>query len=232
MNILSSLKQISSPERALTSQRFFKTGKGDYGEGDVFLGATVPRCRKIAKEFSGIDLQDVKKHLSSKYHEERLIALLVLVEKFNHADENIKKEIYEFYLENKKYVNNWDLVDLSADKIVGQYLLGKNKSRLHNLAKSESLWDRRIAIVSTYAFIKKGNFDETLKISEILLKDDRDLIQKASGWMLREVGKRDAIILKQFLARYYKEMPRTMLRYAIERFPEEMRKSYLKGEFV
>ena len=224
------IKNRASEEKAQTSRRFFKTGKGQYGEGDEFLGLTVPDCRDIAKKFINVELKDVKKHLESKYHEERLVAFLILVEQFKKADSNGKEKIYAFYIDNKEYANNWDLIDLTADKIVGEYLLDKDKSILRDLAKSDNLWDRRIAIVATFAFIKKGRFDETLEISKRLLKDKHDLIHKACGWMLREVGKRDIAVLERFLKKHYKNMPRTMLRYSIERFDEKKRKSYLRGE--
>ena len=223
------LRKNSSVERAQTSKRFFKTGKGEYGEGDEFLGLAVPDCRKIAKRFINIELDDLKKHLESKYHEERLVALLILVEQFKKTETNGKRKIYDFYMENKECANNWDLVDLTADKIVGEWLFDKDKSILHDLARSDNLWDRRIAIVATFAFIKKAIFDETLNISEMLLKDKHDLIHKACGWMLREVGKRDIAVLERFLKKNYKNMPRTMLRYAIERFDYKTRKAYLEG---
>ncbi len=229
-DIFSALQEIASAERAKVSQGFFKTGVGEYGHGDIFLGATVPECRIIAKKFSNIGLDELGNHLHSKYHEERLIALLVLVEKFINTNEEGKKQVYGFYMENRKAANNWDLVDLSADKIVGEYLFNRNKTILYDLAKSNNLWDRRIAIVATYAFIKRCEFDETLRISETLMKDKHDLIQKAVGWMLREVGKREVEVLERFLKRNYKEMPRTMIRYAIERFPRIKRKAYLRGE--
>lgn len=233
-NILSALQEIANHERAQVSQGFFKTGVGEYGHGDIFLGATVPQCRAIAKEFVGLSLKEIEAHLQSKYHEERLIALLVLVEKYD-RDSN-KKGVFDFYLEHAKFVNNWDLVDLSADKIVGRFLFefGKDypvyKTLLKKLAESTNLWERRISIVSTYYFIKQKQFDETIFISKMLLNDKHDLIQKAVGWMLREIGKRDENVLKAFLREHYKNMPRTMLRYAIERFPEEQRKKYLQGE--
>lgn len=234
MDILSSIKQVCSIERAQTSARFFKTGVGEYGHGDIFLGVTVPQCREIASRFSNLSLEQIKEHLHSKYHEERLIALLVLVEKYNL--EHNKKEIFDFYLENSAWVNNWDLVDSSADKIVGRFLFdfGRDyevyKLLLKKLAESSNIWERRIAIVSTYYFIKKKQFDETISISEMLLGDKHDLIHKAVGWMLREIGKRDVGVLEEFLRKHKNEMPRTALRYAIERFPEDKRKSYLKRD--
>ncbi len=229
------LQKLSNPEKAKVYQRFFKTGKGQYGEGDVFLGLTVPQSRKIAKQFLNINLAELENHLSSKFHEERLIALLILVEKYK--IESDKKKIFDFYLENTKSINNWDLVDLSAPNIIGDFLyhFGKEypiyKVLLKKLAESSNLWEKRIAIVSTFAFIRQNEFNETLHISKILLSDKHDLIHKAVGWMLREVGKRDEKILKEFLKDNYDSVPRTTLRYAIERFDEKERLRFLKGDF-
>jgi 3-methyladenine DNA glycosylase AlkD len=220
------IRKLANSERAENSRRFFKTKKGQYGEGDVFLGLTVPEQRKIAKKYSELNLTDVKKLLESEIHEERLIALLILVEMYKKE----KDKIFDFYHENIKQINNWDLVDLSADKIFGNFLFDKDKDLLFKLANSENLWEKRISIVSTFDFIRKNKFDETLKISEILLSDSHDLIHKAVGWMLREVGKRDVKILEGFLKRNYSELPRTTLRYAIEKFDEEKRKKWLRGE--
>ena len=189
----------------------------------------MPQSRDIAKKFSDISLDEIKKHLESKIHEERLVALLVLVEKYK-SPHNNKKEIADFYLSKTKHINNWDLVDLTADKILGNYLFDKNKGIIYELAKSNNLWERRIAIVSTFNFIKQGRFDETLRITEQLMRDKHDLIHKACGWMLREVGKKDEKVLRDFLKKNYKKMPRTMLRYAIERFPENERNKYLKNK--
>ena len=212
-------------------KRFFKTGKGQYGEGDIFLGVQVPDSRKIVRKYTGISLEDTLSFLSSKIHEERLIALLIMVEKAKRSDEAGKETLFKKYLENTQYINNWDLVDLSADKIVGSYLFDKPKDILYSLAVSENLWERRIAILATFDFIKKGFYQETLKIAKILLNDRHDLIHKAVGWMLREVGKRcSQEVLEQFLIINYKQMPRTMLRYAIERLPETLRLQYLNGE--
>ncbi|MDO8428215.1 MAG: DNA alkylation repair protein [Candidatus Diapherotrites archaeon] len=230
MNIIESeLRKVSNSAKAKILQGFFKTGKGDYGEGDVFLGVTVPVSRKIALQLSDLSFFELKQSLHSKFHEERLVALLILVQQFEHSDLKAQKKIFNFYLKNKSQVNNWDLVDLTAPKLVGVYLLNQNPKILFKLVKSKNLWDRRIAIVSSFAFIRVGNFDLTLKLSKLLLKDSRDLIHKAVGWMLREVGKRDVFVLEKFLKQNYKKMPRTMLRYAIERFPEKKRKSYLNG---
>lgn len=224
------IKKLANPEQAEILSRFFKTGKGEYGEGDKFLGIKVPVLRKIAKQFNDLSLEDVRKLLCSPIHEERLISLFILAEHFRKADDQIKKIIYKFYLQNTKQVNNWDLVDLSAEKIIGEYLVDKDKQVLFELAKSTNLWERRIAIMSTFNFIKKGFYETTLEISKLLLKDEHDLIHKAVGWMLREIGKRDLKTEEDFLKKHYKTMPRTMLRYAIERFPERRRQAYLKGE--
>ena len=225
------LNLYASPQKAEALKRFFKTGKGQYGEGDIFLGVQVPDSRKIVRKYAKISLDNTLNLLRSKIHEERLIALLIMVEKTKRSDEAWKEILFKKYLENTKYINNWDLVDLSADKIVGSYLFEKPKDILYSLATSENLWERRIAILATFDFIKKGFYQETLKIAKILLNDRHDLIHKAIGWMLREIGKRcSQEILEQFLLAHYKQMPRTMLRYAIERLPEDLRLQYLNGE--
>lgn len=221
------LSQLSSPEKAKKLSWFFKTGKGQYGEGDVFLGIPVPEQRKVAKRYNDLPLDDLQELLSSNIHEHRLTALLILVSKYAKADDPDKKEIFGFYLKNTEHINNWDLVDLSAPKIVGEHLLNKDTSILFKLAKSNSLWERRIAVLSTFTFIRNNDFDDALSISEILLHDEHDLIHKAVGWMLREVGKRDQEAEERFLRKYCRQMPRTMLRYAIERFDENKRKIYL-----
>lgn len=233
MNLLSLRKefgQLANKNKALVLQRFFKTGKGQYAEGDIFIGLTVPQSRIIAAKYKNLILATVKTLLKSKFHEERLIALLILINKFDKALEKEKEEIFNFYISNTKYINNWDLVDLSADKIVGEYLINKPKDILFKLAKSKNLWERRIAIVATYNFIKNKKYEDSLKIAEILLLDGHDLIQKAVGWMLREIGKQNKDVLIKFLAKYYKKMGRTTLRYSIERFPQDLRLKYLHGE--
>jgi 3-methyladenine DNA glycosylase AlkD len=219
----------SNPEKGNFLQRFFKTGKGEYAEGDVFAGINVPVSRKIARQFRGLTFDDLSKVIKSKIHEERLIALFILLDKMKKADEKEKEKIYKFYLKNLKYVNNWDLVDLSADKIIGEYLFDKKREMLFELVKG-GLWERRIAVISSFNFIKKNDYSTTLKLCKLLLRDKEDLIHKASGWMLREIGKRDLKKEESFLKLYYKNMPRTMLRYAIEKFPERKRKSYLLGK--
>ena len=228
-NLRRELRQAASAERARILGRFFKTGKGQYGEGDVFLGVTVPESRRLAKRFNYLKMSEIGILLKSKIHEERLVGLLILVDLFQKGDDKNKKQIFNFYLKNTKYVNNWDLVDLTAEKIVGAYLFNQSKSILYKLAKSKSLWERRIAIVATYYFIKNNEFDETLKIAKILFSDSHDLLHKAVGWMLREVGKRNQMTLEKFLRKNYKSIPRTTLRYAIERFDEKLRKAYLLG---
>lgn len=225
------LQKLSNPKQAKILQRFFKTGKGEYGEGDVFLGIKVGPKRTMAKKYATVlSISETEKLLHSKIHEYRLVALLILMEKYKKADDAGKKKIFDFYLANTKHINNWDLVDLSAANIVGDYLMGISSRRniLYKLAKSKDLWERRISIISTHAFIKNNSFEDTLKISEMLLHDKHDLIHKAVGWMLREVGKRDQPAEEKFLKRHYKTMPRTMLRYAIERFNDKKRKFYMK----
>jgi 3-methyladenine DNA glycosylase AlkD len=224
------LKQLANKEKAEVLQRFFKTGPGEYGEGDTFIGVKVPDLRKVAKDFRDIVIKDVVILLESAIHEERLLALLILVSKYVKGNEITKKEIYKLYLNKTKYINNGDLVDVTAQHIVGDYLMDKNKAPLYRLAKSEDLWERRIAVMATFCFIKRERYEDTLKIAKILLDDKKDLIHKAVGWMLREIGKRDMISEEKFLKQHYKEMPRTMLRYAIEKFPESKRLQYLKGE--
>lgn len=220
------LKKLANPKQATLLQRFFKTGKGEYGEGDVFLGIKVPEQRKVAKKYD-LSLAEIQKLLNSKIHEHRLVALFILIKKYQKED--IKKKIFDLYLKNTKNINNWDLIDLSAPNIVGDYLLTRKRDILYKLAKSNSLWEKRISILATFTFIGNGEYKDTLKISEILLNDKHDLIHKGVGWMLREVGKRVSQQKEEkFLKKHYKTMPRTMLRYAIERFPENKRKFYLK----
>ena len=227
------IKKAGSAERAKTYQWFFKTGKGEYGEGDLFYGITVPVQRKIAKHFYlDLTLTDLAKTLQSKYHEDRFTTLEALVMKFDRAkaqqDDKAQKAIYDLYLKSTKYVNNWDLVDTSAEYIVGAYLQNKPRAILKKLAKSKSLWERRIAMIACFHFIRQKDFTDALIIAEILLKDKHDLIHKAVGWMLREIGNRDLKTELKFLDKYALQMSRTTLRYAIERFPEKLRLKYLK----
>lgn len=227
------LKSLGNPEKAQKSARFFKTDKGHYGEGDVFLGVTLPEQRKLVKQYRHLPLEDLIALLQSPEHEFRMTALLILVAQFKKGTEKKQQEIYALYLHNTTWVNNWDLVDSSAEYIVGPWLENKPDKRLvlKKLAQSESLWERRIAMLATFCYIKKGNSKEALEIALILLHDKEDLIQKAVGWMLREVGKRCSMQIEEdFLKKHYQQMPRTMLLYAIERFPETQRKAYLRGE--
>ncbi|REL33241.1 DNA alkylation repair protein [Rhodohalobacter sp. SW132] len=223
------LRELADPKVAEHSARFFKTGKGEYGEGDVFHGIRVPKQRKIAKKYRDLPLNEVQTLLQSDYHEERLTALLILVYRFPKTDPDLQKKIYSFYLSSTDRINNWDLVDSSAPKIVGAWLLNRSRNILFELAKSDNIWERRIAIMATFYFIKQNDFEDTLKIAELLLDDPHDLIHKATGWMLREIGKQNEPLLESFLKPRYGNMPRTMLRYAIEKLPKNKRKAYLKG---
>lgn len=222
------LSRLGSSAKARFLAGFFKTGPGQYAEGDRFWGVTVPQVRAIAREHAGMSLADIRSLLRSAMHEERLLALLILIRKFEEGDPGEREKIYKLYLANTRYINNWDLVDLSAPQIVGGFLLDRPKDILRKLAHSSSLWERRIAIIATFAFIKNGDSRQTLAIAAILLTDKHDLIHKAVGWMLREVGKRCSQEEEEvFLRKHYHHMPRTMLRYAIERFPEPLRQKYL-----
>jgi len=229
--VINALKFVATEERRKVNEWFFKTGKGEYGYGDIFLGVTVPEIRKIAKKFSQeTSLQELTKLIRNPTHEVRLCALIILVNKYKKEDKN---KIYKYYLNHLNAINNWDLVDTSAPHIVGDYLYNNpEKSKiLLEFSQSENLWIRRISIVSTFAFIKKNEFKKTLEIAKLLLNDDRDLIHKAVGWMLREVYKRDVDLIKRFLRQNYAQIPRTTLRYAIERMDKEERLLYLKGNF-
>lgn len=227
LELVKILESLGNKKRAEVSAWFFKTGQGQYGEGDQFLGISVPEQRRVAHRFENLLLSDLKKLLKSKVHEHRFTALEILVFKYEKGSDAERKKIFDFYIKNARRVNNWDLVDSSAPYIAGDYLIEKDKKILYRLAKSENLWERRIAIVSTLAFIKHGKFRDTLKIAEILLDDRHDLIHKAAGWALREVGKKSLKDEIKFLDRYCKIMPRTMLRYAIEKFSERKRWHYL-----
>ena len=230
LEIRKEIKKQANPKQAVILQRFFKTGKGEYGEGDIFYGIKVPVQKTIAKRFKDLAFEDLKVLISAKVHEERLVAAFILVDQYKRSDEKKKKIVFDFYLKNRKGINNWDLVDLSAPKIVGAYLIDKEKDLLYKFAVSKDLWEKRIAIISTQTFIREHFFEDTLNISEILLQDKHDLIHKAVGWMLREVGNRDLETEEEFLKKHYKTMPRTMLRYAIEKFPEQKRIAYLRGK--
>ncbi|MEI6842903.1 MAG: DNA alkylation repair protein [bacterium] len=266
-NLISKLKKKSSKGKAKILSRFFKTGKGEYGEGDVFLGIVMPDQRNVAKQFVDLPFADVVKLLKSEIHECRMVALLILIQKYQISSKTyaglkhctgrraeheeirqqanilfsdqhmlrqksgmlrVQKQIFDLYIKNTKYINNWDLVDLSAPQIVGTYLLDKPRDILYTFAESKDLWKKRISIISTLTFIRQGDFGDTLKIAEMLLSDTHDLIHKAVGWMLREVGKKDEGTLRKFLDKHYSHIPRTALRYSIERFPEEMRLYYLR----
>ena len=228
--IRSQLRALSDPKIAEHSQRFFKTGPGEYGEGDEFIGIRVPVLRRVAKDHRELPVSEAEQLLQSKIHEERLLALLILVMRYRRGDDSVRKKVFDTYCHNLRFVNNWDLVDSSAHLIVGPHLASRSKRKLHQWAKSRNLWERRIAILSTLAYIKDGEFGETIKIAATLLHDGEDLIHKAVGWMLREVGNRDRKVEEEFLKKHYQQMPRTMLRYAIEKFPEAKRKRYLLGK--
>jgi 3-methyladenine DNA glycosylase AlkD len=222
------LQQLADSKQKDILQRFFKTGQGEYGEGDVFLGIKVPVQRKVAKKYQTLPLSEIQKLLTSQIHEYRFTALILLIQHYTKAETHQKTALFDFYLKNTKHINNWDLVDISAPKIVGDYLLDKSKEVLYQLAHSSNLWERRIAIIATMTFIKNNQLNDTLQLAEILLNDEQDLIHKAVGWMLREVGKQDQNIEEGFLNKHYQKMPRTMLRYAIEKFDPETRQFYLK----
>mgnify|MGYP005841772973 CR=1 FL=1 len=224
------LRQLANPEQAIILQRFFKTNKGGYAEGDVFLGLRVPLTRSICKKYSNLSIEQIEILLHSKIHEFRLAALLICVAQAKKADEQKQNELYKFYLKNTLWINNWDLVDLSAEHIIGKYLFDKDKSVLFDLAKSKKLWERRISILSSFYFIKQNEFEVSLELIELLLEDKHDLIHKACGWMLREIGKRNFEVLFSFLKSHYRIMPRTMLRYSIEKFPKDLRQKFLMSK--
>lgn len=220
------LLAVSKPEKIKVLSSFFKTGKGEYGEGDKFLGITVPKNREVAKKFVSCNFHEIEKMLKSEVHEFRLSALLVLVEKFKKEKES-RKEIVNFYLAHTKWINNWDLIDLTCPKILGEYTLNGNEGILFTLSESSDMWEKRIAIVSTWTHIKHGKFDVALPLCEKYLNETHDLLRKATGWMLREIGKRDEKTLTSFLDRHYKAMPRTALRYSIERLSEAQKRHYM-----
>ena len=224
------LKSLASPAAAKAAARFFKTGPGQYGEGDTFIGIKVPTLRTVSRSFRSLPLDEIGALLNSPIHDERHLALMILVLQATKCDEAHRKRAFDLYLSNMQFINNWDLVDCSAPQVVGGFLMTEPREPLFGLARSKGLWERRIAIVSTQHFIRHGEFDATLAISRILLGDKEDLIHKATGWMLREVGKKDQSVLEGFLDRHGAVMPRTMLRYAIERFPPDRRRAYLQGK--
>ena len=223
------IRALADDEKSAHAQRFFKTGKGEYGEGDQFLGIRVPVIRRLVKEHKEASLPTLVSILKSKWHEERLFAVLSLADRYKRGDESRRKAVYDAYTEHLDYVNNWDLVDGSAHLIIGPHLQSRSRKSLYRLARSRVMWERRIAIMSTYHFIRQREFDDALEIAAILLEDEQDLIHKAVGWMLREIGKRHWPSEQRFLRKHYMKMPRTMLRYAIEHLPEKTRKDYLKG---
>lgn len=224
------LEALADPAVAAHSARFFRSGPGGYGEGDRFLGIRVPQLRALARTHRALPLADALEHLRSPWHEERLLALLVLVEQHRRGDAEARERLHRVYLEHARFVNNWDLVDTSAPQLVGAQLEPGDLAPLERLAASTSVWERRIAVLATFDWIKRGVFPPTLRLADRLLEDPHDLIHKAVGWMLREVGKRDPARLEAFLADRYRRMPRTMLRYAIERLPEGRRRAYLRGD--
>ncbi|MBI5306472.1 DNA alkylation repair protein [Candidatus Wolfebacteria bacterium] len=229
-DVKKALRMAADEKKAVILARFFKTKKGEYGDGDIFIGVVVPQQRKIAAKFAELPLKEIEKLLKSKMHEERLTGLIILVNQYKSGNEILRDKIFKFYLKNISCVNNWDLVDLSCRDIIGEYLIfqpRESRKILYKLVKSKNIWERRIAIVSSWAFIRKKDFNDTLRLAEILINDNYDLIHKAVGWMLREVGKKDERVLRKFLDKNVLKMPRTMLRYAIERFPEKDRKKYL-----
>jgi len=224
----SALKKLADPERAKQLARYFKTGSGQYGEGDRFYGIRVPDIRKTARQFQELQLEEIESLLQSPMHETRLLSLLMLLDRYRVGGESIKEQIFLFYKTHTKRINNWDLVDISAPGIIGVHIFEKDRSLLFTLAKSSNVWERRIAVIATMYFISKNDLEDTFTICEKLLTDTHDLMHKACGWALREAGKKDIKRLESFLETHIKRMPRTMLRYAIEKFPEKKRKAYLK----
>ena len=225
------LAALADPERARNLARFFKTGKGQYGEGDRFIGIAVPVLRRIARRYRHLPLGEIAKLLASRTHEHRLTALEILVAQYESGDADSKQSIFDFYLRQTRHINNWDLVDTSAPYIIGEHLRSRARDALYKLAKSRNLWERRIAIIATMPLIRTGNLDDTFAIAALLLNDKHDLIHKAVGWMLREAGKHSTAALLKFLKQNYTAIPRTALRYAIERLPEAQRKRILAGVF-
>lgn len=227
---IADMKALADPVRAAHSQKYFRTGPGQYGAGDRFLGIRVPQVRKVAARYRGLDLQEVEQLLRNHFHEIRLLALLILVERFKKAGPTEQKAIYDIYMQDRRWINNWDLVDVSAPVIVGGWVQPRSHNILSKLARSRTLWDRRISVMATFWLIRANDFNTALAIAELLLQDKEDLIHKAVGWMLREIGKRNRSVEEQFLKTHYRDMPRTMLRYAIEKFPESLRKCYRQGK--
>lgn len=228
-SIQKKLKALGNPEVEVIVRRFFKTGPGEYGEGDRFRGIKVPVTRKVAAEYRDLPLVEAKRLLASEFHEDRLAALVILIYQFERGDENLRQKIFRLYIGGARWINNWDLVDISAPQILGGYLEDRDRAPLFKLARSKNLWERRMAMLAAFWFIRKRDFIDALRIAELLIDAREDLLHKAVGWMLREIGKRDRKVEETFLASHYRTMPRTMLRYAIEHFPEARRQAYLKG---
>ncbi len=226
-DIKKDLKKLANPKKAKTHQRFFKTGPGEYGEGDIFIGVTLPDLNLMVKNYRDLHLKELQKLITSDIHEHRLVSLMILKWQYKKGDDDTKSKIVKFYLKNKAGINNWDLVDISAPHILGDYLLDKDKTVLYQLVKSDSLWDRRISIIATYTFIKAGKYSDTKKLAVLLLNDKHDLIHKAVGWMLREMGKQNEAELLKFLDKYTTKLPRTALRYSLEKLSEKKRKYYM-----
>ena len=226
--ITNRLQALSDAEKREIFPKFFKAGKGEYGEGDRFLGVTVPNIRAIAKLHKDISIEEIRGLIQSEWHEVRLCALIIMVEKSKKKDEALRKELFNLYLSQTERINNWDLVDLSCRFIIGEYLLDKSRDILYQLAQSPLLWDNRIAIVSTYAFIRKGQLEDTYALSDLMMQHPHDLMHKAIGWMLREAGKRDSERLYDYVMSHRADMPRTMLRYAIEKFSPKERAILMK----
>lgn len=227
-NVMSAVDAVGNPTDAEFLQRFFKTGKGEYAEGDIFVGARVPHIRKIARQNKNLSLDEVQKILDSPVHEHRMCALLIMVLRAKSASGELLEELYAMYLRNTKQINNWDLVDVTCRDIVGKYLSDRSRRPLYKLVESSNLWERRIAIVSTWWFIREGDLEDTFALSEKLLHDKQDLLHKAVGWMLREAGKKDEARLKSFLDKHAHQMPRTMLRYSLEKLHPEDRQHYMQ----
>jgi len=228
--IRDAVRALVDEEQAKNLQRFFKTGPGEYGEGDRFLGLRMPQIRALVKQLGVIPVSIIKSLLKSPWHEERMLALLLMVYRYKKSDESGREELYHLYLNSSDRINNWDLVDVTAKDVIGAWLYPRSRKPLYELAKSDSLWERRISILSAFHFIAKNDFDDALKLAKLLVHDEHDLMHKAVGWMLREIGKRDRKREEEFLLKHYRTMPRTMLRYAIEHFPEKQRQAYLKGK--
>jgi len=231
IEIQKTFRQLQDSNRAISNLKFFKTAKGEYGYGDLFLGIRMPVTRQLAKDNIGLSLGNTKTLIKSKYHEERMLGLIILVNKYAKASQDDEKEnIYQVYISHFKYINNWDLVDVTCPHIVGKHLIDRDRAVLYQWAQSDDLWTKRISMITNWWFVRKGDLQDVFSIAEVLLGDEHDLIHKAVGWMLREAGKKDMRRTEVFMKQYYRSMPRTMLRYAIEQYPETKRQKYLKGK--